>query len=359
MTADGPNDPDPCSLDPFPEILGRTQPVGQVVLVQDLIQADGKSFQVAPRQPTVGGKPLGNHHQLRTASASAESRMARNPPIFPNASFFALIRTPSQRENIWRAISRTLLSWQPLSRFLMKNAFSANRAASRKRGTRRGWRMRRTLRMFSIEMGCPPTELLVAVRMTRRTRWELISRRCLRASRSIFPLKGASNWVSAVSAQGRSTASAPECSMFARVVSKWVLPMTRSPFDSLRACMRRNSADRPWCVGMTFSMPVSSCTTFSNLWKLGEPAYDSSPIMIPAHCRALMAEVPESVRRSNVTSWAGTLNRLYPAAWTTRARSEALRNRIGSTDLMRNGSLIVLARGRSSISGCLLGGDLL
>ena len=34
--------------------------------------------------------------------------------------------------------------------------------------------------------------------------------------------------------------------------------------------------------------------------------------MMPAHCRALMAEVPESVRRSNVTSCARTLNRLYP-----------------------------------------------
>jgi hypothetical protein len=85
--------------------------------------------------------------------------------------------------------------------------------------------------------------------------------------------------------------------MLARVVSKWVLFGTQSPGRSIVAA-RIRSAALPWCVGITCRKPVMSFTAASKRPKLGLPAYDSSPIMMAAHCAALIAPVPESVSRS-------------------------------------------------------------
>jgi hypothetical protein len=60
-----------------------------------------------------------------------------------------------------------------------------------------------------------------------------------------------------------------------------------------------------------------------------------------AHCSADMAPVPESVSRSIGTSSAATPNKLYPAASRALARSARVVSRIGSTEWIRNGSMIV------------------
>ena len=57
----------------------------------------------------------------------------------------------------------------------------------------------------------------------------------------------------------------------------------------------------------------SPVTVSSNRKKEGLPAYASSPRMMPAHCWELMADVPESVRRSMRTSSDLSLKTLYPA----------------------------------------------
>ena len=62
---------------------------------------------------------------------------------------------------------------------------------------------------------------------------------------------------------------------------------------------------------------------------------------MPAHCSADIAPVPESVSRSISTSSARNSNRLYPAAASAAARSARVVSRIGSTEWMRNGSMIV------------------
>ena len=60
-----------------------------------------------------------------------------------------------------------------------------------------------------------------------------------------------------------------------------------------------------------------------------------------AHCSADMAPVPESVSRSIGTSSAASSNKLYPAACRALARSPRVGSRIGSTEWIRNGSMIV------------------
>lgn len=68
------------------------------------------------------------------------------------------------------------------------------------------------------------------------------------------------------------------------------------------------------------------------------PAYDSSPSIMPAHCRSLIADVPLSVKRSMETLSAGTWKRLYPASRSSLSRSCPVVRRIGSTTLILNGS---------------------
>ncbi len=183
--------------------------------------------------------------------------------MFASPSFFADIVQPSASENISCAIAFGVRSCWPASRSLMKYAFSANRHASRKNGLRYVSHSARTPRRFSSETGWPPPELLVTVTITSGTLSP--SSRSVRssASRSTLPLNG---WTSAgtrPSAITRSRASHASTSMFARVVSKWLLFGTTWPaFSTLWKRMR--SAARPWCVGMTCLKPVRSRTTASN-----------------------------------------------------------------------------------------------
>src|SRR5450759_11558 len=93
---------------------------------------------------------------------------------------------------------------------------------------------------------------------------------------------------------------------------------------------------------MTCWNPVSSLIAFSNRKKLLEPAYASSPRIIPAHCAELIAPVPESVGRSISTFADASRKRLYPAFLRKPARSSRDVKRIGSTVLILNGSMIVL-----------------
>src|SRR5688500_18257283 len=60
-----------------------------------------------------------------------------------------------------------------------------------------------------------------------------------------------------------------------------------------------------------------------------------------AHWSRLMAPVPESVSRSMITSSAWRLNRFQPAFARAAARSATVVIRIGSTEWIRNGSMIV------------------
>ncbi len=113
----------------------------------------------------------------------------------------------------------------------------------------------------------------------------------------MFPLKGCRWLGSFASGIGMSTAVAPTNSQLARVVSKCVLFGTMSPFLHI-TLNRMRSAARPWCVGITWRNPKMDCTDSRNLVKLGEPAYDSSPRIIAAHCSVDIADVPESVSRS-------------------------------------------------------------
>ncbi len=103
------------------------------------------------------------------------------------------------------------------------------------------------------------------------------------------------------SSMTRSTASAPECSTLARVVSKCVFEGIALPGEPTTE-KRIFSAARPWWVGITCLKGKSSCTAARNRYQDGEPAYDSSPRWMPAHWAADMAPVPESVSRSIRTS---------------------------------------------------------
>ncbi len=67
--------------------------------------------------------------------------------------------------------------------------------------------------------------------------------------------------------------------------------------------------------------------------------------MMAAHCRALIAPVPESVRKSRSTSSASSLKTFSLAASSRRSRSSRVVTRMGSTDLMRKGSMMVRGMG--------------
>ena len=90
--------------------------------------------------------------------------------MFARPSFLADIVQPSARPNISRAISRGVDRPYPSSRCLMNQAFSAKRHASRKNGLRYRSHSARTARRFASETGCPPPELLVTVTITSGTR---------------------------------------------------------------------------------------------------------------------------------------------------------------------------------------------
>ena len=192
--------------------------------------------------------------------------------MLASASFFALIVIPSASEAISRTMSATERSAWPGSRSRMNHAFSAKRHASRKSGTPCRSQMARTPRRFSSETGWPPPELFVIVTITAGTSAgaRAASSRSS-AARSMFPLNGCTRAGSSASGMGRSTASAPVYSMFARVVSKCVLFGTILPGPPI-AVKRIFSAARPWCVGITCRNGNSSCTAARNRYQDGEPA---------------------------------------------------------------------------------------
>ena len=66
----------------------------------------------------------------------------------------------------------------------------------------------------------------------------------------------------------------------------------------------------------------------------GEPAYDSSPRWMPAHCSADIAPVPESVSRSMYTSLLRSRNVFQPASDRAVSRSARVVIRRGSTILI-------------------------
>ncbi len=180
--------------------------------------------------------------------------------MFARPSFFADIVQPSASENISCAIAFGVRSACPASRCLMNQEFSANRQASRKKGFAYLSQRARTPRRFSRETGWPPPELFVTVTITSGTRSPSSASVFSRRARSTFPLNG---WIrdgTFPSAMTRSRASAFSTSMFARVVSKWVLLGTTWPgFRTVWNRMR--SAARPWWVGMTCLNPVRSWMT--------------------------------------------------------------------------------------------------
>src|SRR6266852_6672867 len=67
-----------------------------------------------------------------------------------------------------------------------------------------------------------------------------------------------------------------------------------------------------------------------------------------AHCSVDIAAVPESVSKSIRIDSEGIKNKLYPASSRRRWRSPDVVRRIGSTLLIRNGSMIVLIGIRAS-----------
>ncbi len=192
----------------------------------------------------------------------------------------------------------------------MNHAFSAKRHASRKSGRPYRSQMARTARRFASDTGWPPPELFVIV--TNTTGMDAAPRSVMSASSasvSMLPLNGWRVDGECPSGMTRSIASAPVNSTFARVVSKCVFDGMTLP-GPLMTLKRIFSAARPWWVGMTWRNGHSSVTA-SRKWNHdGEPAYDSSPRCMPAHCSALMAPVPESVSRSMSTSSECRLNRL-------------------------------------------------
>ena len=72
--------------------------------------------------------------------------------------------------------------------------------------------------------------------------------------------------------------------------------------------------------------------------------------MIPAHWSSLMADVPESVRRSMRILSAGMWKTLNPARSRSASRSFRVVEGMGSTTLIRNGSMGVLISGMFLLS---------
>jgi hypothetical protein len=133
----------------------------------------------------------------------------------------------------------------------------------------------------------------------------------------------------------------------ARVVSKWVLFGTTSP--GLHSVENRiRSAARPWCVGSTWRNPKMSCTAASKRNHDRLPAYASSPRMTEAHCSELIAAVPLSVSRSISTSSARSRKAFQWAVRSFCSRSARVVSRIGSTDLILKGSMMVRMGGKDS-----------
>ena len=115
------------------------------------------------------GKPSVRIKRLRHCSARSSSWTASQPPMLARPSFLALIVIPSASEATSRAMSLTVRSDCPGSRSRMNHAFSAKRHASRNSGT--PWRSHtaRTPRRFSSDTGWPPPELFVMVMNTSGT----------------------------------------------------------------------------------------------------------------------------------------------------------------------------------------------
>ena len=87
----------------------------------------------------------------------------------------------------------------------------------------------------------------------------------------MLPLNGCRLDGSSASGIGRSTASAPVASTFARVVSKCVLFGTTFPGPPI-AVKRIFSAARPWWVGITCRNGKRRCTASRKTNHDGEPA---------------------------------------------------------------------------------------
>ena len=120
-----------------------------------------------------------------------------------------------------------------------------------------------------MDTGWPPPELFVSVMNTTGTSRSASTPRS--ASTSMFPLNGCREDVTSASGIGRSSASAPVYSTFARVVSKWVLfgIVRPGPPTTLN---RIFSAARPWWVGITCSNGKSFWTDSRKRYHDGEPA---------------------------------------------------------------------------------------
>ena len=241
-------------------------------------------------------KPSVRISSTRIFSAIAASRTPSIPPMFTIASFFALIVKPSQRSNISRAMALSVRWCSDGSSLLIANEFSANRHASRKSGISASRQRSETARRFRIDTAWPPTVLLVTVITTSATATRELAELASKAARSMLP----PNVPSRSSPAGRcpwrrsSRRSRGSCR---RARSRGPsCPTARSPH---RGCARPRALG---AAGNTKGIPVSSCATRSKRNQLRAPAYDSSPRIIAAHCSALIAPVPESVKRSMMTS---------------------------------------------------------
>jgi hypothetical protein len=122
--------------------------------------------------------------------------------------------------------------------------------------------------MLAMDTGWPPPVLLVTVSMPNGMRWPSFS---TSGARQVdVALEGRDRRRLQALGITRSSASTPMYSRLPRVVSKWQLLGTRSPF--LHTAVNSTfSAARPWCVG-TKCMPVMSWITFSRRKKLRAPA---------------------------------------------------------------------------------------
>ena len=235
--------------------------------------------------------------------------------MFTRPSFFALMVAPSARSNMSRTISSTERSACPSSRSLMNQAFSANRQASRKSGLPYLSQIFFTPRRFSSETGCPPEELQVMVTITKGTSSPRSVRSFSSLPRSISPLKGATTSGFSPSGVSRSMVSAPLCSMFARVVSKWALLGTIIPTPAWARAdhdFHEQTLAGPTLVGG------------QDIGHAGDALHDLSEAEVagragiglvaahhpPAHCSELIAPVPESVSRSMSTFCEGMRKRL-------------------------------------------------
>ena len=104
---------------------------------------------------------------------------------------------------------------------------------------------------------------------------------------------------------------------------------------------RIRSAARPWWVGMTCRKPKMSCTAASKRYEARLPAYDSSPRMMAAHwsrAHGCGAAVGQQVDQHVL---GGQQKQVEPGAAQLSLRSSRVVIRIGSTPLIRNGSMMV------------------